>query len=524
MIHLTAQLVTVDAAAPDAAPDAPPARTITGLAVPWNVTASVSDGTKVCFLPGSLSEAGPAPKLLGNHDMGQLMGMVTERVSTDEGMMFTAKLANIPMADNALELMTMGALDSVSVGAVPVDFKWAGDTMMISAANWVELSIVPIPAFASAQIATVAAEAAAEPETDSPPSPEEIEMPEIVAPVEAATVLTTPIYAEAATVLTTPIYATAAVNLPLPTPAEYIAAMAAGGERFARVQAAVRAAAPDVLTSDTPGILPQIIVSPVYNNFLGLRPVIDACGARAMPAGGKIFIRPSVTTHTSMAVQSAENTSLQAGTFVVTSNAVTKGTYGGYATISEQDIDWTDPNVVALILDDMARIYANTTDNVAADALVTAATVTETFDPLLIADPAEWTRFAYAAGAAILTGSNGNLPTHMFVDTGTWAALGQLCDTAGRPLFPQMGPMNAFGSLAPGNGSGVAFGLNIVVDRNFAADTLIIGDTTGFECFEQQKGALSLTAPDTISRTISWHGYFSTLMIDNTKFIKADFS
>ena len=366
MIHLTAQLVTVDAAAPDAAPDAPPARTITGLAVPWNVTASVSDGTKVCFLPGSLSEAGPAPKLLGNHDMGQLMGMVTERVSTDEGMMFTAKLANIPMADNALELMTMGALDSVSVGAVPVDFKWAGDTMMISAANWVELSLVPIPAFASAQIATVAAEAAAEPETDSPPSPEEIEMPEIVAPVEAATVLTTPIYA------------TAAVNLPLPTPAEYIAAMAAGGERFARVQAAVRAAAPDVLTSDTPGILPQIIVSPVYNNFLGLRPVIDACGARAMPAGGKIFIRPSVTTHTSMAVQSAENTSLQAGTFVVTSNAVTKGTYGGYATISEQDIDWTDPNVVALILDDMARIYANTTDNVAADALVTAATVTTT--------------------------------------------------------------------------------------------------------------------------------------------------
>lgn len=512
MIYLTAQLVTVDAAAPDAPPDAPPARTITGLAVPWNVTATVSDGMKVQFLPGSLPEAGPAPKLLGNHDMGQLMGMVTERVSTDAGMMFTAKLANIPVADHALELMAMGALDSVSVGAVPVDFKWAGDTMMISAANWVELSIVPIPAFASAQIATVAAEAATEPETDSPFSPEEPEMPEIVAPVEAATVPTTPIYA------------TAAANLTLPTPAEYIAAMAAGGERFARVQAAVRAAAPDVTTVETPGILPQIIVSPVYNNFLGLRPVIDACGARAMPAGGKIFIRPSVTTHTSMAVQSAENAALQAGTFVVTSNAVTKGTYGGYATISEQDIDWTDPNVVALILDDMARIYANTTDNVAADALVTGATVTEAFDPLLIADPAEWTRFAYAAGAAILTGSNGNLPTHMFVDPGTWAALGQLCDTAGRPLFPQMGPMNAFGSLAPGNGSGVAFGLNIVVDRNFAADTLIIGDTTGFECFEQQKGALSLTAPDTISRTISWHGYFSTLMIDETKFIKADFA
>ena len=509
MIHLVAQLVTVDAAAPDTPTGTPAPRTITGLAVPWTVTATVSDGTKVQFLPGSLPEDGPAPKLLGNHDMRELMGLVTERVSTDAGMMFTATLANIPTADHALELMTMGALDSVSVGAEPVTFKWAGDTMMISAANWVELSIVPIPAFAAATIATVTAEGATEPEAEA--VPEEETMPELTAPVEAATVATTPIYATAARVL------------PLPSPAEYIAAICAGGDRAARALAAVQAAAPDIITTDTPGILPIPIVSPVYSNFIGARPVVDACGVRAMPAGGKVFIRPEITTHTSMAVQAAENTSLQAGTLVVSSNQVTKGTYGGYVTISEQDIDWTDPAIVALVLDDMSRIYANATDNVAADALVAGAVTTRNFTDADIVDPDEWTAWCYGAAATILSSSNGNLPSALFMDPATWASLGGLVDTAGRPLFPQAGPMNAFGSLTPSSASGVAFGCNVIVDRNFAAQTLIIGDPTGFEVFEQQKGALSLTAPDTISRTISWHGYFATLMIDPTKFVKAAF-
>jgi hypothetical protein len=80
--------------------------------------------------------------------------------------------------------------------------------------------------------------------------------------------------------------------------------------------------------------------------------------------------------------------------------------------------------------------------------------------------------------------------------------------------------MNAFGNLAPGQVNGVAFGLQVVVDRNFAADTLIIGDASGFEIFEQQKGALSIDVPSTMSRTIAFRGYLATLMIDASKFVK----
>jgi HK97 family phage major capsid protein len=264
------------------------------------------------------------------------------------------------------------------------------------------------------------------------------------------------------------------------------------------------------------------IVSPVYNNFVGRRPVVDAVGVKAMPAGGKVFIRPEVTTHTSMAVQSAENAALQSGTFVVSENQVTKATYGGYVNISMQDLEWTDPAILSLVLDDMGRIYANTTDNVAADNLKTGATVTAAFGNNA-ADPAQWTAFVAGAAQTILTGSNGNLPTHLFVSPNMWGYLLGLTDTADRPLFPAVGPMNAFGNLLPGQPNGVAFGLQVVVDRNFATDTVIVGDASGYEIFEQQKGALSLESPSTLSRVLSWHGYFATLMIDPSKFVKATF-
>ena len=324
-----------------------------------------------------------------------------------------------------------------------------------------------------------------------------------------------------AAVATTPIYATAVKReAKLPTAVEYLAAAIAGGDAWHRMSDALKAAAPDVVTTDTPGVLPQPILGPVYNNFRGLRPVVDAIGPKAMPGGGKVFIRPEVTTHTSMAVQSAENAALQSGTFVVSSNQVTKGTYGGYVNISEQDLDWTDPAVLSLILDDMARIYANTTDDVAADALLAGCS-----QSAVLTDPtsaAEWVSDIYDAASTILTNSNGNLPTHLFLSPNMFAALGKLVDTTGRPLLAPTAPMNAFGSQTPASANrvGEAFGLAVIVDRGFAADTVIVGDPSGYQIWEQQKGAISIDAPSTLSRTIAFRGYFATKMVDATKFVK----
>jgi uncharacterized protein len=509
MIRLTTETFTIDAAEGET-----PRRTISGIAVRYNTPSRVSDGTMVAFAPGSLPVDGRAPTLMMYHDSSKVIGTVQERLETPEGMLFVAKVSDTVLGSEALILAADGALPEVSVGVEPLKFKYDKDgTMVVTSASWSELSLVSRGAF-DAPIQQVAASTPdeeedttiqEEPQQETQPMNETVETPAVIEASKA----------------TQTIFATAKREFKMPTAAEYISAFMVGGDQWRAMSEGIQAAAPDVITTDIPGVLPLPIVQPVYNNFIGRRPVIDAIGAKAMPQGGKVFIRPEVTTHTSIGNQATENTALTQGTYVVTDNQVTKGTYGGYVTLSEQSIDWSTPEIIGLVLDDMGRIYANETDNVAADNLKTGTTVTRNFSGASSLDPAYWVGWIAGAAQTILSSSNGNLPTHLFVNPEWWGVLLQLSDTSDRPLFPQIGPMNAFGNLAPGQVNGVAFGLQVVVDRNFAGDTVIVGDASGFEIFEQQKGAISVDVPSTLSRTIAFRGYLATLMIDSSKFVKA---
>jgi HK97 family phage prohead protease len=510
-IEFVAVPVTLDAAAGEDSP-----RTITGVAVPWDTPAVVSGGQKVQFARGSFDVNQKAPKLLEGHDMNQLRGVVTEMVEAEEGLLFTAKFAKTRASDEAIELIKAGAYDSVSIGAVPTKFKYKGDTMMVTEASILELSLVSHPAFTDAVITEIAASQPDEESEEEVVEPQ----PQDISEEETMSTDTPTVEASAEIVPTAPIFAAARREVKLPTAAEYISAAIAGGDQWRAMSEAVRAAAPDIVTNDTPGLLPTPIVAPVYNNFIGRRPVVDAVGVKAMPAGGKVFIRPEVTTHTSIGASIGEQ-SPTGGTLVVFNNQVTKQIFGGYVNISEFDIDTTSPEILQVVLDDMGRIYANATDNYAADNLKSGATVTQNFAGASVADPSYWASWVAGAAQTILSGSNGNLPTHLFLSPDYWGYLLSLSDTADRPLFPQVGPMNAYGNLAPGQTNGNAFGLSVVVDRNFAAETVVIGDASGYELFEQQKGTMTVESPSTLSRSIALRGYFAALMIDSSKFVKA---
>ena len=509
MIRLTAQQVTLDASA-----DGEPSRQITGLAVPWNVKATLSGGESVVFLEGSLPEDGPMPKLLEYHDETRVIGRVTERVSTAEGMMFVAKLSATRAADDALALLADGALDSVSVGAVPTKFKRLADgTLEVSEAKFLELSVVTTPAYADAQVYSVAASS---PEEEAPdeeeviptpnPTSEEDEMSEAI---EASAVPTAPIQ-----------YAAPKREFKLPTAAEYMVKFVAGGSEFAEFNARIHAAAPNVTTTDTPGILPVPIVQPIYNSFVAnYRPLITAMGVRQMPQSGKVFIRPKVTTHTTIGASNGELVPLDQGTFVVDDIQITKALYGGYVKLSEESMDMTSPEVLGALIDDMARIYANATDIAACTTFEAGVTQTQALAD--VTDPADWVSFIYGAAQQILTNSNGNLPNVLVLSPSYYASLGALVDTAGRPLFPNVGPMNAVGTGASASTfNGNAFGLSLVVDRNITSLPIYVGDSTGFECWEQQKGALSVELADgALGRIVKWRGYFSSTMIDAAKFV-----
>jgi HK97 family phage prohead protease len=513
MIRFTAEIPTLDFAKSEE--DAP--ASISGIAVPWApTTAVVQGGQKVAFARGAFDVNQKAAKLIEGHDLGQLRGTVNALADFEEGLGFTATFARTRASADAVELIRSGAYDAVSVGAEVQESHYDKElkATVVTRANLVELSLVAVPAFSGAEIRDLVAQAD-EPDEEIPT---ETTPP---TPSEEDETMSEPTSVEAA-IATQPIYATAKREFKLPSAAEYISAFVRGGHDFAQMNDNIRAAAPDVITSDIPGVIPTPIIAPVYNNFQGRRPLIDATGVRNMPQSGAIFIRPVVTTHNSIGT-ATQNTTITASAFVVDDVQITKTIQGGYVEISEASLDWSQPEVLGALLDDMARVYADRTDLLACSELVTGTTNSNNFTNASITDPAEWVRWMYQAAADILTGSNGNLPSALAVSPNIFQYLGQLVDGSDRPLFPQVGPMNAYGTMTPGSDSAVAFGLRLVVDRNLGATDMVIMDPTGIECWEQQKGAISVEQPSQLSRQIAFRGYFAAKVIDPSKSIKAAF-
>jgi phage head maturation protease len=512
MIKFTSSTFTVDAAGPDGLPR----RTITGIAVPYNVFATVSDGTMVQFAPGSLPVDGKAPKLYMYHDSSQAIGIVSERVDSPEAMYFTATVSNTRAGDEALVLAADGVLDSVSVGVNPTEFKFDEDgNMTVIQGEWVELSVVPIGAFAGATITQVAAsEPDTEPETEAEPETEKETLMELEAE---------------AVVPTAPIFASAKREPRLPSAFEYMAAIHKGGIEAANAvkvwedyrayhKSPIEAAAGDVTTTNVAGIVPLPLLGPVFADINYISPLLTAVGTRAMPGGGTgaTFIRPTWTTHPTVAEQAAQFDAVSATTSVIASNTVTKKTFAGATTLSYQSVDFTDPAAMAVIMQDLAGQYLRAIDNFACDNLVTAASSDGVWD-LTVAD---LLKSIYDCAVTTVAATN-FLPTHIAVDPATWGLMMQLTDDQKRPIFGYTGGgLNAFNAI--GNGGINAFqnanplGLQIVVDNNFAAKTMVIFNSNAYEIYRADRGLLSVENPSTVSRTMSMFGYAATFAANSS--------
>jgi HK97 family phage prohead protease len=516
MIRFTAPSVTIEAAPGEES------RVVSGVAVPYNEIATVSDGSQVRFAPGSLPVEGKAPKLFMYHDATQAVGVVTDRVETDAGMLFSAKISRTALGDDALQLALDGVLDSVSVGVDPIEYtvEAATGVITVTKGNWLELSLVPIPAFAGATIDTVKASIHHDAESvgNNPDN-----TPEEESPVEE----TAPAPAEETIVPTAPIYAQAKKEYRMPSAAEFLAAMHTGGDTWHKINAQykeaaqanrtpLQAAAGDVLTTDTPGLLPVPVLGPLVQDLNFVRPVVNAVGARAYPDGGqqKTFVRPTITTHTSVASQAAELNAVSATTMVIASNSVSRTTLAGQVTLSVQDIDFTSPAAMQLILNDLIGEYMIASDNFCSDNLLTAANASGVWD----GTTADLMKSIYDAAVDVSNGRN-YMPTHIFVSPDVWGQMGQLVDSSNRPVFPFIGAglagYNSIGSYAANTWDSTPLGLQLVVDSNFAAKTMIItrvgtGVGDAFEFYEQQRGVMSIEKPDVLGRTMSYHGYVST--------------
>jgi HK97 family phage prohead protease len=491
------------------------------------VAATVADGTKVIFAQGSLPVDGKAPRLYMNHDSTNAIGIVSERVDTPEGMMFTAKISRTQAGDEALILAQDGVLDSVSVGVNPIDFTTAKDgTITVLEAEWLELSLVPVPAFAGATITEIAA--------SIPQDEPEISIIE-TEPTQETETMSEPVAVPEVITASAPIFAQPKKSFAMPSAAEYLASMHQGGDTWVRVNRAFKenllekssaynfALAQD-LTTDTAGLLEQRLLGPVIQDLNFVRPVVNALGVTAMPGNSKTFTKTKITQHTSTATQT-EGAEVNSTKMTLSANTVTKSTLAGGVFISQQDIDMTAIPAMQTIINDLMGEWMIKSDDIAADALVAAATASGSTWTFSATDPSSLINALYDAAREMAEDTN-YFPTHLYCAPNVWEKLGRQLDGSNRPVFPYVNGTNNVGMNTLGSTSELSYaginplGLQLVVDNNFASGTMIVAHTptagqngsatSGFTYYEDFRGIMSLENPTLLGREMTAYGYVAT--------------
>jgi HK97 family phage prohead protease len=106
--------------------------------------------------------AGTRPKFLWQHDTRQPIGTFTTLKEDDTGLYVEGQLAlKTRQGGEAYELLKMGAIDGLSIGYWPVEWKWDEKTGIrtLIDVDLFEVSLVTFPANPAAQVAAVKAAA-----------------------------------------------------------------------------------------------------------------------------------------------------------------------------------------------------------------------------------------------------------------------------------------------------------------------------------------------------------------------------
>ena len=509
MIKFTAIPITLDAAAGEDAP-----RTITGIAVPWNVAANAS-GQKVMFKRGAFDLNAKPARLLENHD-GRPIGMVTELVDLDNGLGFSASFAKSRQADDVVELIQMSAYDSVSVGAVPKKFKYDKDgVMIVSSADLIELSVVTTPAFSDAKIEKIAAS------EDDPEVEEEANEPQPDTSLQEETMSQeTPETVEATASVPTALFYSAPRS-PIKTNADYLhhsvqAALNPNSESRLYVAAADEAKAKFIQAADdsfttNPAFSPVAYQSNVVQVNIGSRPVIDACGGtRAIPAAGMTISIPKITTNGTVATTAEGAGPSETG---IVSSYV-NGTVVKLAGLQRWSVELqerSDPSFAQIMLDNMTRSYRKATE-VATIAAITAGGTQAT---ATAASAAGIQSFVSTESAAAYL-ATGDVVSAYTAGVSQWSLMQNAVDGSNRPLFNAGQPQNSAGSAEATTLFGNVLGVPLYVSSNMVSTSI---DESAFlivpsaiEIFESSQLQLSVNVPSTGEIEAMIYGYFCPIV------------
>lgn len=499
-------MITFDSGAPIEATEATAeTRTIRGVAVPWDKTGVVSDGTRVKFLPGSLdAEARPVVTL--GHD-GVPIGRSLTNTATENGMATAVRVSRTRNGDEALVLASDGVLGMFSVGVNPTEFSYDDDgTLVVARGEWHHLALLPWGAFPDAVVTDVAASApqgatmtmldnaiidttAVPAEVTAAPAPAGQPSPPAVIPVTAAK--------------------PAAPPLTLQRIATLVASANRGEISTEAVKATIAAALANVTSTNV-----GAIVQPAYRAEInGLidhgTPLLQALSSTPLPATGLSIEYPEWTALPTTGVQATEKTQIVSTPVTMTMKSAPVKTIAGGNDISLQAVERSSPSFLEAYLRAASVDWSRKAEAEVITALLAVATA---------ATPgADFLANVQALYAALDPATTP--PGPLFLAMARDVALPLISvTTMNGPAF-----WNAsinFGDVIPET---AADGLNAFVDWNLASGQMLMGARNG-ATYHQSAGApadirvvdVSLLGLDVgvygyLALTIEYPGAFSAL-------------
>jgi HK97 family phage major capsid protein len=269
-------------------------------------------------------------------------------------------------------------------------------------------------------------------------------------------------------------------------------------------------------TADNPGLLPEQIVGPLVNFIDSARPVVSAIGTTPLGTGSWAYAK--VTQHTLVGEQtSGEKTELSSRKMTISKTSITPVTYGGYVNVSRQDINRTSPQILDMVISDLAAQYAIATEAVACTDLLAGATAGTALDASPSAD--EIAAVLWAGVAVTYTNVKGAGRVLLAV------APGDLGKFAGS--FAPYGATNSQGTgfTAGSFGSGTMgtiSGIPVVMTPGLAGGQALLINTAGVQLFEQGGSALQVVEPSVWGVQVGYAGDFETVVMQTGSVISID--
>jgi uncharacterized protein len=409
------------------------------------------------FAANSIEIADPSKiRLLSQHNLQKPIGKMISSETRPDGIYAVFRLSRSTAGSDALIMAQEGLVTGLSIGAEIIASKPSKDGYtVVSQAKLKEVSLVTVPAFASAEILEIAAEEVI-PVEENQTTESETAVEETTPAVEATPSVEAAAVEAARPTVSAMYYTNPIIEVTKRNYLENTLKANLFGDDESRQW--LRAADNDQTTGA--GFIPTPQSTQLLNFLSNAdRPMIDSVSRGTMPEFGKTFELPKIT-EVPLVDQIDENGAVTESQLEASFITVTKKSFKGRAITTLELLTNSTPAFLDELLVQMEYAYAKDTEEFVTTAIQGAGTLNATAQ----ANSATGLlSYVSSAAAAVYSASLG-FARNIVVTPEQWANIMSYNDN-GRPIYIAANPQNAGGVLSPTSLRGSVAGLDLRVSR-----------------------------------------------------------